>query len=66
MNTINRLSDNTGTTNPADYQEDAFVHSNLIVSGSNTKKVSDSMMFSQHRYAPIELSYDDKEFRSFR
>ena len=25
MNTINRVSDNTGTTNPADYQADAFV-----------------------------------------
>jgi len=26
MNTINRLSDATGTNNPADYQEDAYVH----------------------------------------
>ena len=26
MNSINRLSDATGTNNPADYQEDAYVH----------------------------------------
>ena len=26
MNQINKLSDNTGTTNPAEYQPDAFVH----------------------------------------
>ena len=32
MNTINRVSDNTGTTNPADYQADAWIlYSNLIV-----------------------------------
>ena len=26
MNSINRLSDATGANNPADYQEDAYVH----------------------------------------
>ena len=26
MNTINRVSDNTGTTDPADYQADAYVY----------------------------------------
>ena len=37
MNTINRVSDNTGTTNPADYQADAFVFQ-LDRSGETLRK----------------------------
>ena len=39
MNTINRVSDNTGTTNPADYQADAFVFQ-LDRSGETLRTVS--------------------------
>ena len=56
MNTINRVSDNTGTTNPADYQADAFVFQ-LDRSGETLRKYKFYDVFPT-QVAPIELSYD--------
>ena len=56
MNTINRVSDNTGTTNPADYQADAFVFQ-LHRSGETLRKYKFYDVFPT-QVAPIELSYD--------
>ena len=56
MNTINRVSDNTGTTTPADYQADAFVFQ-LDRSGETLRKYKFYDVFPT-QVAPIELSYD--------
>ena len=64
MNTINRVSDNTGTTNPADYQADAFVFQ-LDRSGETLRKYKIYDVFPT-QVAPIELSYDAQGIQEFQ
>ena len=64
MNTINRVSDNTGTTNPADYQADAFVFQ-LDRSGETLRKYKFYDVFTT-QVAPIELSYDAQGIQEFQ
>ena len=64
MNTINRVSDNTGTTNPADYQADAFVFQ-LDRSGETLRKYKFYDVFPT-QVAPIELSYDAQGIQEFQ
>ena len=64
MNTINRVSDNTGTTNPADYQADAFVFQ-LDRSGETLRKYHFYDVFPTQA-APIELSYDAQGIQEFQ
>ena len=64
MNTINRVSDNTGTTNPADYQADAFVFL-LDRSGETLRKYKFYDVFPT-QVAPIELSYDAQGIQEFQ
>ena len=64
MNTINRVSDNTGTTNPADYQADAFVFQ-LDRSGETLRKYHFYDVFTT-QVAPIELSYDAQGIQEFQ
>ena len=64
MNTINRVSDNTGTTNPADYQADAFVFQ-LDRSGETLRKYHFYDVFPT-QVAPIELSYDAQGIQEFQ
>ena len=64
MNTINRVSDNTGTTNPADYQADAFVFQ-LDRSGETLRKYKFYDVFPT-QVAPIELSYDAQGNQEFQ
>ena len=64
MNTINRVSDNTGTTNPADYQADAFVFQ-LDRSGETLRKYNFYDVFPT-QVAPIELSYDAQGIQEFQ
>ena len=64
MNTINRVSDNTGTTNPADYQADAFVFQ-LDRDGQSIRKYRFYDTFPT-QVAPIEYLMMLKEFRNFR
>ena len=64
MNTINRVSDNTGTTNPADYQADAFVFQ-LDRSGETLRKYKFYDVFPT-QVAPIELSYDAQGILEFQ
>ena len=63
MNTINRVSDNTGTTNPADYQADAYVYQ-LDRSGDTLRKYHFYDIFPT-QVAPIELSYDAQGIQEF-
>ena len=63
MNTINRVSDNTGTTNPADYQADAFVFQ--LDRGETLRKYHFYDVFPT-QVAPIELSYDAQGIQEFR
>jgi len=56
MNTINRVSDNTGLTNTADYQADAFVYQ-LDRDGSTLRAYHFYDVFPTNVSA-IELSYD--------
>ena len=56
MNTINRVSDNTGLTNTADYQADAFVYQ-LDRDGSTLRAYHMYDLF-QTQVSQIELSYD--------
>ena len=51
MNQINKLSDNTGTTNPAEYQPDAYVHQ-LDRDGSTLRT------YKFHDVFQIDLSYE--------
>ena len=55
-NTINRLSDNTGLTNPADYQADAYVYQ-LDRDGTTLRSYRFFDTFPT-QVGPIELSYD--------
>lgn len=56
MNTINRLSDNTGLTNPLSYQADAFVFQ-LDRDGSTLRAYHFYDLFPTN-ISPIDLSYD--------
>jgi hypothetical protein len=56
MNTINRVSDNTGLTNTADYQADAFVYQ-LDRDGSTLRAYHMYDLFPT-QVSQIELSYD--------
>ena len=56
MNVINRVSDNTGLTNPADYQSDAYVYQ-LDRSGETLRQYHFYDVFPT-QVTPIELSYD--------
>ena len=64
MNTINKLSDNTGLVNPADYQADAFVFQ-LDRSGETLRKYKFYDVFPT-QVAPIELSYDAQGIQEFQ
>ena len=64
MNTINRVSDNTGTTNPADYQADAFVFQ-LDRDGQSLRKYRFYDTFPT-QVGPIELSYDAQGIQEFQ
>jgi|TARA_Y100000015_G_scaffold3210_1_gene2981 hypothetical protein len=57
MNTINRVSDNTGLVNPADYQADSYVYQ-LDRDGSTLRSYRFYDVFPT-QVAPIELSYDN-------
>ena len=63
MNTINRVSDNTGTTDPAAYQADAYVYQ-LDRSGDTLRKYHFYDFFPS-QVAPIELSYDAAGIQEF-
>ncbi len=63
MNTINRVSDNTGLTNPADYQSDAYVYQ-LDRDGSTLRSYRFYDVFPT-QVAPIELSYDSQGIQEF-
>ena len=56
MNTINRVSDNTGLTNPAEYHADAFVYQ-LDRNGDTLRKYHFYDVFPTQVTA-IELGYD--------
>ena len=62
MNTINRVSDNTGLVNPADYQADAYVYQ-LDRDGSTLSSYRFYDVFPT-QVSPIELSYDAKVSKS--
>ena len=62
-NTINRLSDNTGLTNPADYQADAYVYQ-LDRDGSTFRSYRFYDTFPT-QVGPIELSYDAQGVQEF-
>ena len=63
MNTINKLSDNTGLVNPADYQADAFVFQ-LDRHGQTLRKYRFYDTFPT-QVGPIELSYDAQGIQEF-
>ena len=63
MNTINKLSDNTGLVNPADYQADAFVFQ-LDRDGQSISKYRFYDTFPT-QVGPIELSYDAQGIQEF-
>ena len=63
MNTINRLSDNTGLTNPADYQADAYVYQ-LDRDGTTLRSYRFFDTFPT-QVGPIELSYDAQGVQEF-
>ena len=56
MNSINRLSDATGTNNPADYQEDAYVHQ-LDRDGSTLRTYRFYDVFPT-QITQVDLSYE--------
>jgi hypothetical protein len=59
MNTINRLSDNTGATNPISYQADAFVFQ-LDRNGDTLRSYKFYDLFPTN-ISPIDLSYDSSD-----
>ena len=63
MNTINKLSDNTGLVNPAAYQSDAFVFQ-LDRDGQSITKYRFYDTFPT-QVGPIELSYDAQGIQEF-
>ena len=62
MNTINKLNDNTGLVNPADYQSDAFVFQ-LDRDGQSIRNIV-SMIHSQHRSVLSNFHMTLKVFRN--
>ena len=63
MNFINKVSDNTGSTNAEEYQADAFVYQ-LDRSGETLRKYHFFDVFPT-QVAPIELSYDSAGIQEF-
>ena len=63
MNTVNRVSDNTGTTDPADYQADAYVYQ-LDRNGGTLRKYHFYDVFPT-QVSSIELSYDAQGIQEF-
>jgi len=63
MNVINRLSDNTGAVNPADYQADAYVYQ-LDRDGQSLRSYRFYDTFPT-QVGPIELSYDATGIQEF-
>ena len=63
MNTINKLDNNTGLVNPADYQADAFVFQ-LDRDGQTLRKYRFYDTFPT-QVGPIELSYDAQGIQEF-
>ena len=63
MNTINRVSDNTGLTNPATYQADAYVMQ-LDRDGSVLRSYRFYDVFPT-QVSPIELGYDAQGIQEF-
>jgi hypothetical protein len=63
MNTINRVSDNTGSTDPTSYQADAFVYQ-LDRSGETLRAYHFYDIFPTN-IAPINLSYDTEGIQEF-
>tara|TARA_B100000686_G_scaffold301046_1_gene336058 strand:- start:1402 stop:1989 length:588 start_codon:yes stop_codon:yes gene_type:complete len=57
MNQINKLSDNTGTTNPAEYQPDAYVHQ-LDRDGSTLRT------YKFHDVFPTNISQQDLSYET--
>ena len=64
MNIINRVSDNTGLTNPADYQADAYIYQ-LDRTGETLRKYHFYDIFPTQVTA-IELSYDQPGIQEFQ
>ena len=63
MNAINRVSDATGSTDPASYQADAFVYQ-LHRSGETVRPYHFYDIFPTN-VAPINLSYDTEGIQEF-
>ena len=63
MNVINRLSDNTGAVNPADYQADCYVYQ-LDRDGQSLRSYRFFDTFPT-QVGPIELSYDAQGIQEF-
>jgi len=63
MNTINRVSDNTGITNPALYQADAYVYQ-LDRNGETLRKYHFYDVFPT-QVGPIDLAYDSQGIQEF-
>jgi len=63
MNVINRLSDNTGAVNPADYQADCYVYQ-LDRDGQALRSYRFFDTFPT-QVGPIELSYDATGIQEF-
>jgi hypothetical protein len=63
MNKINRVSDNTGLTNPASYQADAYVYQ-LDHTGETLRAYHFYDVFPT-QVAPIDLSYDSQGIQEF-
>jgi len=63
MNAINRVSDATGSTDPASYQADAFVYQ-LDRSGETLRAYHFYDIFPTN-IAPINLSYDTEGIQEF-
>jgi hypothetical protein len=63
MNVINRVSDNTGLTDPATYQADAFVYQ-LDRSGATLRTYHMYDLFPT-QVSAIELSYDAQGIQEF-
>lgn len=63
MNTINRVSDNTGITNPALYQADAYVYQ-LDRTGETLRQYHFYDVFPT-QVGPIDLTYDSQGIQDF-
>jgi len=63
MNAINRVSDNTGSTDPASYQADAYVHQ-LDRNGDTLRSYHFYDLFPTN-ISPINLSYDTEGIQEF-